>query len=133
MAAHEMLTSPNAPKAIGPYSPAVRVMKPGAMLFVSGQIPIEPATGTVFLGAIERQAEIALSNLRAVVTDAGFGVDDITRCTVYLTDMKNFEAVNAVYARVLVGQTLPARAVVAVAGLPRGVGIEVDCFAVKQG
>ncbi len=132
-AVHEMITSKKAPKPIGPYSHAIRVQHPGAMLFVSGQIPIEVPSGNVFLGEVKRQAEIALANLKNIVLDAGFSVDEIVKCTIFLTDLKNFETVNEVYAKLFVGQTLPARAVVQVAALPKGVGVEVECIACKQG
>lgn len=132
-AVHEMITSRKAPKPVGPYSHAIKVAKPGEMLFVSGQVPIEVPAGTVFIGDIKKQADIALNHLRNIVMDAGFTMDEVVKCTIYLTDMKNFEAVNEVYQKFFVGQTLPARAVVAVAGLPKGVGVEVDCIAVKRG
>ncbi len=131
-AVHEMITSRKAPKPIGPYSHAIRVKQPGPMLFVSGQIPIEVPSGNVFLGDVKRQAEIALANLKAIVLDAGFVVDEIVKCTIFLTDLENFEAVNEVYAKMFVGQTLPARAVVQVAALPKGVGVEVECIACKS-
>jgi len=132
-AVHEMITSKKAPKPVGPYSHAIRVREPGAMLFVSGQIPIEVPAGTVFLGDIKRQAELALGHLKNIVLDSGFAVDEIVKCTLYLTDLKNYEAVNEVYQRMFVGQTLPARAVVQVAALPKAVGVEVECIAVKKG
>ncbi len=130
---HEMITSKKAPKPIGPYSHAIRVKSPGAMLFVSGQIPIEVPSGNVFKGDIKRQAEIALGHLRSIVQDSGFALDEIVSCTLYLTDLKNFEVVNGVYQQMFVGQTLPARAVVQVAALPKEVGVEVTCIAVKKG
>lgn len=129
---HEMITSKKAPKPIGPYTHAVRVKRPGSMLFVSGQIPIEVPSGNVFLGDMKRQAEIALSHVKNIVMDAGFMVDEIVKCTIYMTDLKHFDTVNTVYAKMFVGQTLPARAVVQVAALPKGVGIEVECIAAKQ-
>lgn len=131
-AVHEMITSKKAPKPIGPYSHAIKVKQPGAMLFVSGQIPIELPAGTPFLGDIKRQAELALGHLKSIVQDSGFSLDEIVKCTLFLTDLKNFDAVNEVYAKLFVGQTLPARAVVQVAALPKGVGVEAECIAVKQ-
>ena len=131
-AVHDMITSKKAPKPIGPYSHAVRVKRPGSMLFVSGQTPIELPAGTVFLGDIKKQAELSLAHVRNIVLDAGFTVDEIVKTTIYLTDLKNFDVVNDVYAKMFVGQTLPARATVQGAALPKGVGIEVDCIAVKQ-
>lgn len=131
-AVHEMITSKKAPKPIGPYSHAIRVKQPGAMLFVSGQIPIELPSGAVFKGHIKRQAELALGHLKNIVLDAGFQLDEIVKATIYLTDLNNFEAVNGVYQSMFVGQTLPARAVVQVAALPKDVGVEVDCICVKK-
>lgn len=131
-AIHDMITSRKAPKPIGPYSHAIRVTAPGQMLFVSGQIPLEVPAGTVFTGDIKRQAELAFGHLKNIVLDAGFVMDEVVKCTIYLTDMKNFEAVNEVYQKMFVGQTLPARAVIAVAGLPKGAGVEADAIAVKR-
>ncbi len=130
-AVHDMVLSKKAPKPIGPYSHAIRVQQPGAMLFVSGQIPIEVPSGNVFLGDIKHQAELALTHLKSIVTDAGFAVDEIAKCTIFLTDMKSFDTVNQVYQTMFVGQTLPARAVVQVAALPKEVGVEIECTAVK--
>ena len=129
---HEMITSKKAPKPVGPYSHAIRVKQPGEMLFVSGQIPIELPSGTIFTGDIKRQAELALTHLKNIITDAGFSVDEVVKCTIFLTDMKSFETVNEVYQRLFIGQVLPARAVVQVAGLPKGVSIEVEAIAVKK-
>jgi 2-iminobutanoate/2-iminopropanoate deaminase len=131
-AAHEMVTSKKAPKPVGPYSQAVRIRNPGEMLFVSGQIPIEVPSGNVFKGDVKRQAEIALDHLRNIVQDAGFTMDEVVKCTVYLTDLKNFETINQVYQRYFVGQNLPARAVLQVAALPREVGVEIEAIAVKR-
>ena len=131
-ALHDMITSRKAPKPVGPYSHAVRVNAPGAMLYVSGQIPIEVPSGNVFTGDIKRQAELAFTHLRNIVLDAGFIMDEVVKVHIYLTDMKNFDTVNDVYQKLFVGKTLPARAVVGVAGLPKGVGVEADCIAIKK-
>lgn len=131
-AVHTMITSRKAPKPVGPYSHAILVPEPGAMLFVSGQIPIEVPAGTVFTGDIKRQAELALTHLRNIILDAKFTMDEVVKCNISLTDMKNFETVNEVYARMFVGQTLPARAVVQVAALPKGVGVEVEAICIKK-
>ena len=129
---HDAVSSRKAPKPIGPYVQAVRVNRPGEMLFVSGQIPIEVPSGRVFTGDIKRQAEIALAHVKNIVVDAKFTMDEVARVGVYLTDLGDFEAVNSVYQKMFVGAHLPARAVVQVAALPKGVGIEVDAIAVKQ-
>lgn len=131
-AVHEMFSSRKAPKPVGPYSQAIRVEKPGEMLFVSGQLPIEVPSGKVFTGDIARQAEIALWHVRNIVQDAKFSMDEVVKCTLYLTDMQSFDKVNEVYQRMFVGQNLPARAVVGVASLPKGAGIEVEAVAVKR-
>ncbi len=130
---HEMVSSKKAPKPVGPYSHAIRVANPGAMLFVSGQIPIEVPSGNVFKGDIKKQAELAFTHLKNIVLDAGFTVDEIVKTTIFLTDLKSYDTVNTVYQNMFVGQTLPARAVVQVAALPKEVGIEVDCVAMKKG
>jgi len=132
-AVHEMITSRKAPKPVGPYSHAVRVKAPGEMLFVSGQIPIEVPSGNVFKGDIKRQAEIALTHLKNIILDAKFSMDEVVKCTIFMTDLSHFETVNDVYQKMFVGQTLPARAAVQVAALPKGVDVEVDAIAVKQG
>lgn len=131
-ALHDMITSRKAPKPVGPYSHAVRINAPGAMLYVSGQIPIETPSGNVFTGDIKRQAEIAFNHLRNIVLDGGFQMDEVVKVHIYLTDMKNFDAINEVYQKLFVGKTLPARLVVQVAGLPKGVGVEADCIAIKK-
>ena len=135
MASHptsiEMITSNHAPKPIGPYSHAIRVPKAGPMLFVSGQIPIDAATGKLITGDVRTQAEVAMANLKSIIVDAGFSIDDVAKCTIFLTDMKDFDVVNQVYGDVFSGKTLPARAVVQVAGLPKGVDVEIECVAVK--
>ena len=104
----------------------------GEMLFVSGQIPLELPAGQVFTGDIKRQATLALTHLKNIILDSGFSMDEVVKCNIYLTDMKNFDAVNEVYQKLFVGMTLPARAVVQVAGLPKGVGLEADAIAVKK-
>lgn len=130
---HEVINSRKAPKPLGPYVHAVKVTNPGETLYVSGQIPIELPAGRPFTGDIKRQAELAFTHLKNIILDAKFTMDELVKVTIYLTDMKNFDAVNSVYQRSFVGAALPARAVVQVAALPKDVGIEVDAVAVKQG
>ncbi|MDP7040387.1 MAG: Rid family detoxifying hydrolase [Myxococcota bacterium] len=132
-AVHEMITSRKAPKPIGPYVHAVKIEQPGAMLFVSGQIPIEVPSGQVFRGDIKRQAEIAFDHLKNIVIDGGFALDEVVKCTIFLTDLESFDKVNQVYQKIFVGMNLPARAVVQVSGLPKEVDIEVEAIAVKKG
>ena len=115
-----------APKAIGPYSPAIRA---GNLLFLSGQIPIDPANGTIVDGGIEAQTEQVMRNIGALLEAAGAGFDHVVRTTVYLTDMNEFAAMNGCYAR-FVTEPPPARATVQVSRLPRDVRVEIDAIAV---
>ena len=113
-AVHQMITSKKAPKPVGAYSQALKIKQAGEMLFVSGQIPIEVQSGKVVRGDIKRQAEIAFNHLKNIVEDAGFRMDELVKVTIYLTNLEHFEQVNTVYQKFLVGQNLPARAVVEV-------------------
>ena len=122
----QAISAPDAPKAMGAYSPAVRA---GNLLFVSGQIPINPATGELVSGSITAEAEQVMRNLSALLKAAGLGFEHVVRTTVFLADMNDFSAMNEVYARYLVDPP-PARATVQVARLPRDVRIEVDAIAV---
>ena len=120
------VTSDDAPKAQGVYTPAIRA---GQLLFVSGQIPIDPRTGQIVDGDISAQADQAMRNVNALLKAAGAGFEHVVRTTVFLTDMDDFAAMNAVYARYVVDPA-PARATVQVARLPRDVRIEIDAIAV---
>jgi 2-iminobutanoate/2-iminopropanoate deaminase len=122
------VTTDNAPAAIGPYSQATHA---GNMLFVSGQISLDPKTGAVVGDTVESQAEKAIHNLIAIVRDAGFLVTDIAKINVYIRDMGKFAEFNEVYARELSGHK-PARAVVEVSALPKGVLVELDAICVKE-
>ena len=115
-----------APKAIGPYSPALVV---GNLLFLSGQIPIEPSTGQIVGGDITAQTEQVMRNISALLTEAGVDFQHVARTTVFLTDMNEFAAMNAVYGRFVVDPP-PARSTVQVARLPRDVRVEIDVIAV---
>jgi len=122
----------DAPGAIGPYSQAIRV---GEMLFMSGQIPINPATGTIVEGGIAEQTVQVCENLKAVLAAAGVGFAEVVKTTVFLKDMKDFEVMNEVYARYFAGEgfAAPARSTVQAAGLPRDAMVEIDCIAVGKG
>ena len=122
----QLVTSPDAPKAMGAYSPAI---KAGNLLFVSGQIPIDPATGALVDGNISTQTDQVMRNLGALLRAAGVGFEHVVRTTVFLADMSEFAAMNEVYSR-YVTDPPPARATVQVARLPRDVRIEVDAIAV---
>jgi 2-iminobutanoate/2-iminopropanoate deaminase len=116
----------NAPKAVGPYSQGVRM---GNLLFCSGQVPLDPATGQLVTGDIGTQTRQVLANLGAVLAEAGASFDDVARTTVYLADMSDFAAMNAVYATVF-GTPPPARSTIQAAGLPLNARIEIDVIAV---
>jgi 2-iminobutanoate/2-iminopropanoate deaminase len=111
---------------MGAYSPAI---KAGNLLFISGQIPVDPATGNLVTGDITAQADRVMQNVAALLRAAGVGFDHVVRTTVFLADMNDFAAMNEVYSRYIVDPP-PARATVQVARLPRDVRIEVDAIAV---
>jgi 2-iminobutanoate/2-iminopropanoate deaminase len=123
----ESIVSSEAPKAIGPYSQAVRV---GNMVFLSGQIPLDPRSGEMVTADIGRETERALDNLGAVLRAAGLGFENVVRTTIYLLEMADFPKVNEVYAKRFSG-TFPARATVQVSALPKGARVEIDAIAVK--
>jgi 2-iminobutanoate/2-iminopropanoate deaminase len=120
------VTSDDAPKAQGVYTPAIRA---GQLLFVSGQIPVDPRTGQIVDGDISAQADQSMRNVGALLKAAGVGWEHVVRTTVFLADMNDFAAMNAVYARYVIDPA-PARATVQVARLPRDVRIEIDAIAV---
>jgi reactive intermediate/imine deaminase len=118
------IATDQAPAAIGPYSQAVRR---GNFLFLSGQIPLDPATGQLVDGDISTQTRRVFDNLRAVVTAAGGSFDDVVRVGIYVTDLNDFAAVNAVMAENFQAP-FPARSTIEVSGLPRGARVEVDAI-----
>ncbi len=120
--------SPQAPKAIGPYSQAIEA-RGARTLWLSGQIPLDPATGELVAGDVVAQTARVMENLRAVVAAAGAGFEHVVRCTIYLVDLGDFAKVNEVYGRAFPGDP-PARATVQVAALPRGARVEIDAVAV---
>ena len=122
----EIITTNDAPQAIGPYSQAVRV---GNMIFASGQIPLDPATKEFVSGGVAEQTEQVLKNLTAVFAAAGAGLDQIVKTTVFLADMNDFNAMNEVYGKYF-GQNPPARATVQAARLPRDAKVEIEAIAV---
>lgn len=123
---NKVIASPDAPKAVGPYSQAVYA---GDTLYVSGQLPVDPATSNV-PETIEEQTRQSLKNLNAILTEAGLSFADVVKTTVLLDDIKNFAAMNAVYAEHFSG-AFPARVCYQVAALPMGVKVEIDAIAVK--
>lgn len=122
----QAIASRDAPAAIGPYSPAI---KAGNLLFVSGQIPIDPASGNIVDGDIAAQTDQVMRNIAALLQAAGAGFEHVVRTTVFLADLSEFAAMNAVYGRFVVDPP-PARATVQVARLPRDVRVEIDVIAV---
>ena len=120
----QIISTANAPAAIGIYSQAVRV---GNTIWVSGQIPLDPATQEMVTGDVEAQVRRVFENLKAVVLAAGASLDDVVKATVFLTDLKNFALVNQVMAEYF-KEPYPARAAVGVAALPRGAQVEVECI-----
>jgi len=122
----QLVTAPDAPKAMGAYSPAI---KAGNLLFISGQIPVDPTTGNLIQGDIAAQADQVMRNLTALLRAAGASFTNVVRTTVYLADMNDFAGMNEVYSRYIVDPP-PARATVQVARLPRDVKIEIDAIAV---
>jgi 2-iminobutanoate/2-iminopropanoate deaminase len=117
-----------APKAIGPYSQAIAAQGQ-RLLFCSGQIPLDPATGELVKGTIEQETQRVMDNLRAVLTEAGAGFEHVVRTTIYLADLGDFAKVNEVYGRHFPSAP-PARSTVQVAALPRGARVEIDAIAV---
>jgi 2-iminobutanoate/2-iminopropanoate deaminase len=124
------VTTGEAPKAIGPYSQAVEAL--GARtIYLSGQIPLDPATGELVPGGIEAQTRRVMENLRAVLAASGASFEHVVRTTIYLADLADFAKVNEVYASFFPAQVPPpARATVQVAALPRGARVEIDAIAV---
>lgn len=122
----QVITTTDAPAAIGPYSQAVRA---GNLVFVSGQIPLHPQTGEVVGETAAEQARQVLHNLQAVLQAAGATLQDVVKTTIFLTDLGQFAAVNAVYAEFF-PENPPARSTVQVAALPRGVQVEIEAVAV---
>ena len=119
------VTTPNAPAAIGPYSQGIIA---GGLLFASGQIPLDPATGTIVSGGIEAQAHQAFTNVKNLVEAAGTTMSAVLKVTVFMADMADFAAVNAIYAQYFT-EPYPARSAVEVKSLPKGALIEVDVIA----
>lgn len=127
MNVRRQVTTDAAPRALGPYSQGVVL---GNMLFVSGQIGLDPSTGKPVAGGVVPEAEQVLEHLLAVIHAAGFTRADVVKTTVYVTDLRDFQAINDVYGRYFEAP-YPARATVQVAALPKGARIEIDAIAVR--
>jgi 2-iminobutanoate/2-iminopropanoate deaminase len=128
-ARNQPISTKDAPAAIGPYSQGVRA---GELVFLSGQIPLDPATGQLVAGDITAQTRRVMENLGAVLAAAGCTFDDVVRTTVYLVDLAHFAKVNDAYGSYL-KTPFPARATVQVAALPKGAQVEIDAVAVRRG
>lgn len=122
----EAIHTEKAPKAIGPYEQAIKC---NGLLFTSGQIALDPATGALVDGDVSAQTRQVLDNLKAVLEAGGSSLDHVIKATVYLTDLSNFAKMNEVYAEYL-GHAKPARSTVGVATLPRGAAVEIDLVAI---
>ena len=125
----EIISTENAPQAIGPYSQAV---KTGNLIFISGQIPLDPKTGDVVEGSIEDQANQVLENIKSICEAAGHGLEDIVKITIFLTDLGNFAVVNEVMKKYF-SEPYPARATIEVSGLPLGVNVEIEAIVSSNG
>ena len=127
----QVIRTDQAPLPVGPYNQAIAAS--GQLIFVAGQIPLDPSTGEIFgAGDIAKQTERTLTNLVAVLTAAGAKLQDVVKTTVFLSDLNNFAAMNAVYGRYFDEVTAPARACVEVSRLPKDVLVEIECIAVKD-
>ena len=124
---NQPIHTPNAPAAIGPYSQAV---KTGNLIFVSGQLPIDPATGAFAGNDIASQTRQSLTNIKAILEEAGYAMSDVVKTTVLLSEIADFAAMNAVYAEFFTGNC-PARAAFAVKDLPKGALVEIEAIAGK--
>lgn len=124
----EIIITPNAPDPVGPYNQAI---KTGNTLYLSGQIAINPATGDLVLDNIEDETHQVFKNLKAVLEKADMTLENITKCTVFVSDMNNYGRINAVYGEYFDHSTAPARELVEVARLPKDVNIEISAIAVK--
>lgn len=121
----QIINTNNAPAPIGPYNQAI---KAGNTLYISGQIPLDPATGEIVKSGITDETHMSMKNLQAVLTEAGITFDNVVKTTIFLTDMNDFPKVNEVYGSYFTGN-YPARETVQVAGLPKGVNVEISVIA----
>lgn len=123
-----VISTTNAPAAIGPYSQAIDC---GTFLVTSGQVPFDPATGVIVEGGIEEQTRQSLNNVKAILEAAGLTMDNVVKTTVFLQNMGDFAAMNAVYAEFFTEGQYPARSAVEVAALPKGALVEIETICVK--
>ena len=123
-----VISTTNAPAAIGPYSQAIDC---GTFLITSGQVPFDPATGVIVEGGIEEQTRQSLNNVKAILEAAGLTMDNVVKTTVFLQNMGDFAAMNAVYAEFFTEGQYPARSAVEVAALPKGALVEIETICIK--
>jgi 2-iminobutanoate/2-iminopropanoate deaminase len=123
----KVIKTDNAPKAIGPYSQAIEA---NGMLFISGQIPMDPKTGKLVPGGIKEQTEQVFKNIEAILIEAGYGFGDVMKSTCFLKEIADFQAMNEVYAKFYI-EKQPARSAFAVKDLPMGASIEIETIAAK--
>lgn len=123
----KIISSADAPKAVGPYSQAI---EKNGVLFLSGQIPLDPLSGQIVGNTIEQQTQQIFKNMNAVLSAAGYSLDDVVKTTVFLTNIDDFATVNAVYGRYFTTEA-PARSAVAVMALPKGAMVEIEAIAIK--
>lgn len=123
----DVISTPNAPAAIGPYSQGLRS---GNMYFVSGQIPVDPATGKM-ADTVEEQAKQSLTNLQNILKEAGLTMANVIKTVVFISDLNDFAAINGVY-ETFFKAPFPARSCVQVAGIPKGAKLEIECIAIKE-
>lgn len=125
----ESITTPHAPAAIGPYTQAIRA---GGLVYLSGQIPLDPKTGQLVQGDVRVQTEQVMKNLEAVLSAAGTSFAKVVRATIFLADLSDFATVNEIYGRRFEGVAPPSRSTVQVAALPRGAKVEIDMIALAE-
>lgn len=126
-----IIQTDRAPAPVGPYNQAIAAT--GQLIFVAGQIPLDPKTGEIVgSGDITQQTQQVMANLEAILQQAGVGFEDVVKTTVFLSNLDHFVAMNQVYAQYFNEATAPARACVEVSRLPKGVGVEIDCIAVRD-
>ena len=123
-----VISTSKAPAAIGPYCQAIKV---GNLLYTSGQIPIDPATGNIVSGNIKEQTRQALSNIKAILEEAGLTMNNVVKTTVFLTNMEDFTEMNSIYAEFF-SEPFPARSAVAVRTLPKGVLVEIEAIGAAE-
>lgn len=125
----KIINTKSAPAPVGPYNQSVMA---GNTLYISGQIPIDPATGEIVTGSIEDETRMVLENLKAIITAAGMTLDNVVKCSVFVTDMGMFGRINEVYASYFGAENAPARELVQVVMLPKNVNVEISAIAISE-